>query len=156
MSDAAVTAIVTGVVTTIANILGFLAILAKMKYANIVAEKTAAKTQVVEKKLDANTVMTAGVKKVAEQTASDNDITATTLAEHHTRIAALESQMGALKGSIEVVTRAVDSMREEQRVHNQSLLTRLDMMQTAAATAAVTAARAATVPTLPPPVEKRS
>lgn len=61
MSDAAITTIVTGVVTCVTLIIGFLTLWVKLKHAATKAEAAATKAQEVELKLDSNTILTRSV-----------------------------------------------------------------------------------------------
>ena len=59
MSDGAIATIVTGLITITMTVIGFLTLWLKLRYGVTKAEETAEKVHTVEKKLDANTVMTA-------------------------------------------------------------------------------------------------
>ncbi len=78
LSDAAIASIVTGVVTITLAIIGYLNLLAKLKYGVEKAEEAATKAKQVEDKIDDNTTLTKeGIKavatnaKVAAENASD-------------------------------------------------------------------------------------
>lgn len=146
MSDAAITAIVSGVITVATMVTGFLTLWIKLKYgadkaeeASEHAQKAVNKAEETAKevtgKIDANTALTAEVKEVATK-ASEHAITCDeekvkmmkVITEHESRIVSIEAQMAAMKASVEGVSRNIDSSRHEMRGHLQTLTNKLDLM----------------------------
>ncbi len=58
MSDAAISSLVTGLITVTTMVVGFLTLWVKLRYGTQMAEKAASKAAEVEDKIDANTVLT--------------------------------------------------------------------------------------------------
>lgn len=128
MSDAAIASIVTGLVTVTTLIVGFLTLWVKLRYGESATRK-------VGEKVEENTEITteakdAANKAVAHALGCDKERAALLkgLADHDGRIAALESQMAALKVSMDGVTKNVDSTRHEMRSHLQTLSGKLDLI----------------------------
>lgn len=151
MSDAAITTIVTGIVTIAMSTIGFLTLWVRLKY----GEK---ETRAVKEKVAENTDITAATrdatsKVAAHVTGCDKERAALLkgLTDHDVRITALEGQMAALKVSVDGVTRNVDSTRHEMRSHLQTLSGKLDLL--ALARAPVT--QPAPQPAAQPPEESK-
>lgn len=124
MSDAAVTAIVAGVVNVAGLLVGFLTLWLKVKHG-------VEKVNAVDQKVDVNTALTTEAKDAASRAASTDAERAgllKTVADHDTRIASLEAQMAALKVSVEAVDRSVQSSRHEMRSHLQTVTNKLDLL----------------------------
>lgn len=141
MSDAAIASIVTGIVTISTMVIGFLTLWIKLRYGVEKAEEVATKAQDMEDKIDHNTTITTEAKDAATQVQSESNArneemekVASTLMEHHSRISALETQLMALKVSVDGVTRDITSTRHEMRGHFQTLVNKLDIMTVATVT----------------------
>jgi preprotein translocase subunit SecF len=88
MSDAAITTVVTGLVTFTTIVVGFLTMYVKLKYGTDKTEEAARKVNVVEEKIDQNTVLTkAGTEaaannaRIAARTANEAKVAANDVAE---------------------------------------------------------------------------
>lgn len=149
MSDAAITAIVSGLITITTMVIGFLTLWVKLKYgadkaeeasehaarAVVKAEEAAVKAICVEDKIDANTALTAEVKDAATK-ASEHAVICDEekvkmmklITEHEGRIVSIEAQLVAMKTSVDGVSRNIDSSRHEMRGHLQTLTNKLDLM----------------------------
>ena len=138
MSDAAVTSIVTGVITIASMLIGFMTLWVKVRYgidkaeaASVEATKQAiVKATDVEKKIDNNTVISTSARdaavKAEEQTNGMMSRYEEQLANHHTRITVLEGQIAVLKASVDTVVKNIDSTRHEMRGHLQTITAKLD------------------------------
>ena len=69
MSDAAIASIVTGLVTIVTMVVGFLTLWVKLRYSAEKAEEAAVKATVVENKIDRNTVLTMAAGEAAASSA---------------------------------------------------------------------------------------
>ena len=148
MSDAAVVAVVTGLVTITTMVTGFLTLWVKLKYGVRVSEEASesAKLAVVKAdetasivgtKIDHNTAMTAETKEAAtkanEHAVACNDERVKILkmiAGNESRINSIEGDMSTLKVLVEALSKSVDSTRHEMRGHLQSVVNKLDLMFT--------------------------
>lgn len=108
MSDAAIASIVTGFVTVMLSLIGFLTLWAKLKY----GEK---KVEAVSTKIDANTALT---KKIDGQTNGGLD---DRFADHAARITALESKVSAVDAKQDAIAKTLDSTRHELRGQLQAI-----------------------------------
>lgn len=121
MSDAAITAIVSGVITVAGMVVGFLTLWVKIKYG-------VEKVKEVESKVDANTVLTGEARsasvRASEHTASCDEDRARILKvqeDHGARITALEAQMTAIGVKVDGVDKNINSTRHEVRGHLQTI-----------------------------------
>lgn len=135
MSDAAVATIVGAAVNIIGMVVGFLTLWVKLKYGVQKAEEAATKAQVVETKIDRNTDITTEAKDAAAAGRAHADICGEEIKrlsqaaiEHHGRISALETQMAAIKGSMDAANKNIDSTRHEMRGHLETVARKLDIM----------------------------
>lgn len=157
MSDGAVIAIVTGCVTVTTSLVGFLTLWLKLKYGADKAAEAVVKAAEVEKKIDANTVITeegarvaADSAKEAVQTAKEAKVATESIAnklngaleakihsavedhdlvqEHSSRIVALENKMLAVQATVESVSKNLDSTRHEMRGHLQTITNQLTII----------------------------
>lgn len=71
MSDSAITVIVAGCVQVAVLIVGFLTLWVKLRYGTEQAERAAVKAQIVEKKIDNNTILTVKGTAAAAETAAE-------------------------------------------------------------------------------------
>lgn len=128
MSDAAISSIVAGVLTLATMVIGFLTLWLKVKYG-------VDRVNAVEGKIDHNTNLTTQAADAAAK-ASEHALTCDeerakllrVLNDHDTRIAALEAQIGAIRTSVDAVSRNIDSTRHEMRGHLQTLTSKLDIL----------------------------
>lgn len=142
MSDAAITTIVTGVIT-IATIVGtWITMWLKLRYGLERGEEIARKAVEVEHKVDQNTQITSIAKDAAFKAAEhaedcDNrwkELDSTwekvnfALQDHQSRILALEGKFAALQTQVESVGKNIDSTRHEMRGHLQTIGTKLDII----------------------------
>ena len=81
MSDAAIANIVTGIVTTVTLLIGFLTLWVKLRYGVEKTEEVARRSQQVESKVDHNTLVTKAGTDAAVRNAKMAAETATTAAE---------------------------------------------------------------------------
>jgi uncharacterized coiled-coil DUF342 family protein len=139
MSDAAVTTIVTGLVTIIISVVGFLTMWVKLKYGAGEAVKAAHNVQRVESKIDKaataaevvatnlahNTELTSRIEKQTNGPLSEK---LELIEDHSTRIAALEAKVEGVKATIDTVNKNLDSTRHEVRGHLQTLSGKLDLI----------------------------
>ena len=118
MSDTAIASLVTGIVTVTTMIIGFLTLWVKLKYGVETAEKVAKKTEIVEAKLDNNTVIT----KAGNMAAASAVVTATTVANAAANsIDSIASQLNGkledkiisiVKSHTEPILKSVDEIRK--------------------------------------------
>ena len=132
MSDAAITAIVTGTVTVLGQFIGFLIIWVKLKYGVDKAVEVSEKTDAVEAKLDDNTHITREAKEAANAMKAHSDACAADIArltdlisDHAGRIASLEGQMSRMVSTVEITAKSIDSTRHEMRGHLQTVTNQL-------------------------------
>lgn len=134
MSDAAIANIVTGIVTIVTLVIGFLTLWVKLKYGAEKAEEAAVKADIVESKIDANTKISAAAAASAQKAEHQTNGVMTALkaqiTDHNSRIIALEAQMAALKVSVDSVKSNIDSTRHEMRGHFQTMTNKLDLITT--------------------------
>ncbi len=135
MSDAAVATIVSGAITIVGLVVGFLTMWVKLTHASAKAEQAVDQAKVVENKIDHNTSMTAqaavAAEKASEHTADCDEERVRILkglAGHDGRISALETQMPALRLALEGVTKNLDTTRHEMRGHLQAVVSKLDLL----------------------------
>lgn len=143
MSEAAIATIVGGCITITTMIIGFLTLWLKLKYgiekaetaATTAAQVATRRADVVENKLDHNTVVSTEAKDAAVQASEhsaacdeDRQQLAKVMGDHDVRITALEGQMVALKMSVDGVIKSVDSTRHEMRGHLQTVIGKLDIL----------------------------
>lgn len=142
MSDAAITAIVAGLVNVATLLAAFLTLWLKLKYSEKKAEELAvktdsieSKTDSVEQKIDENTHLTVQAREATHRfrehtEACDDRLNKLnkTLSDHDSRIIALEAQMVALRISMETIDKNVNSTRHEMRGHLQTIVTKMDLM----------------------------
>lgn len=133
MSDAAITAICAGAANIFIALLGFLTLWVKLKYGTQkAAERAAENAAVVEKKLDANTLVTTETKEAVSNGALSSYEARFT--EHDARIAALEVKVDAVSKNVDTVSKNVDSTRHELRGSLQTVMNKLDLMAARAQT----------------------
>lgn len=142
MSDTAVAVIVAGVLQLAGMIIGFLKVQSQLKNAESDAKVAAHKAEeaadsaaVVMQKIDTNTTITTEAKDAASRAAVHSEECDEErakllrgLADHDSRIIALEVQMAAIKVSVDAVAKSVDSTRHEMRGHLQTITNSLHMM----------------------------
>lgn len=143
MSEAAILTVVSGVVTVTTLIIGFLTLWLKLRYGIIKAEEAAYKAENVEQKidrnssaisdkLDHNTMVTTEAKNAAvkaeHQTNGVMKHYQERINDHDSRIGALEAQISAMKESVAVVAKNIDTTRHEMRGHLQTITNKLDIM----------------------------
>ena len=118
MTDAAIAAVVTGVVTVTTMVIGFLTLWVKLKYGVEKAEEAVSKTKAVERKIDDNTVITKAASVAAlsnAKVAADNAIEAKEASEHISR---------QLNGNLEekitaIVKTQIQPVTELLKVHSE-------------------------------------
>ena len=143
MSDAAITALVSGLVTITTIVVGFLTLWVKLKYG-------AEKVDYVAQKLDANTELTSEAKDAAAKASEhadkcDKERTklVSMFRDHDLRISALEVSVEAIKVNLDGLGKNLDSTRHELRGHLQTISTSIQLMS-----------MSRTVPVVIPPVDK--
>lgn len=132
MSDGAIVTVMTGVVTIVMGVIGFLTLWVKLKYGVERADEAAENAQKVEKKLDENTKITA---RIEQQT---NGPLTTRLAkfeeklgqleDHNTRIGALEMKVEATRTALDGLNKNLDSTLHEIRGQLQTINTSLHIL----------------------------
>jgi predicted nucleic acid-binding Zn-ribbon protein len=156
MSDSAIASIITGVVTVMTAIIGFLTLWVKLKYGEAKIDDAARRAAVVEgkiddvqaskratlvkvaevsDKLDNNTAITTQAKDAAEEASAhatncdgDRIAIAKMVSDHSSRIVILESQMTELKCSVDEAGKNIDSTRHEMRSQLQAVMNKLDLI----------------------------
>ena len=120
--------IIAGLANIIAMVVGLATLWLKLKY----------RVANVEDKIRDNTFVTEqarnAVDKAVEHTEACDEDRAHVfklLAEHDTRIIALEGQITILKVSVDSVSKNIDSTRHEMRGHMQTLGNKLDLVSVA-------------------------
>lgn len=118
MSDAAIAAIVTGVVTVATMVVGFLTLWVKLKYGVEKAEEAVTKTYAVERKIDDNTVITKAASVAAltnAKAAADNAIEAKEASEY------ISKQLnGSLEQKITAIVKThTDPITDMLKVHSE-------------------------------------
>lgn len=126
MSDAAVATLVSGVVTIVTMLVGFLTLWVKLKYG-------VEKTKDVESKVDHNTALTTKIEQQTNGPLSDKlaalDVeVASKLENHGSRITALEAKMETMRTAIDSLNGNLNSTRHELRGHLQTITNSLHVL----------------------------
>ena len=120
MSDGAITTICACVASTVVSVIGFLTLWVKLKYGvEPQAKALAQKTDVVEKKIDANTLVTTEAKDAVSNGA---------LAAYEARFNEHDTRISALETKIDSVSKNIDSTRHEMRNSLQTLTNMVGML----------------------------
>lgn len=145
MSEAAITSIITGLVTITTLVIGFLTLWVKLRYGVAKAETIALQAESVENKIDHNTHLTVQAKEAAKKASEhtvicDNDRKEifTAIKDHDARIRSLEAQMASLNVSVDGLGKNIDSTRHEIRGHLQTVMNTIQMTNIKTTPAATT------------------
>ena len=120
MSDAAIASIVTGIVTMTTIVVGFLTLWLKLRYGEGKTEALAKKAEVVENKIDNNTLLTKAAGTAAVQNAHNAAVAANETKEATQNIADTISKKlnGGLDHAIETVIKPIREALQEHVEHN--------------------------------------
>jgi DNA repair ATPase RecN len=139
MSDAAMASLVTGSVTIVTLVIGFLTLWIKLKYGVVKAEEAANNAQRVEGKIDnAATAAQVVAKNLAHNTELTSRIEKQTngpltakldlIEDHSARIAALEGKVESIKNTLDGMSKNLDSTRHELRGHLQTITNSIQLL----------------------------
>lgn len=132
MSDAAIASVVTGLVTVVTLITGFLTLWVKLRYGVEKAEEAATKAKLVEHKIDTNTQIT---ERIEKQTNGPLSARLQQLEDHAARIGTLEVKVETIRTGLENVGKNIDSTRHEMRTQLQTVISNLHVLSIASSSA---------------------